>query len=496
MNLSKINLNKILIFLILFIIFVNPVESKTAVEWNNEGVKYYNLGEYEKAIDAFDNGIDKLYASTEKNKNIIYNHKGWALLRLGKYNEAIEVFDTLIAIKGINVYKKEGWYGKGYIYYKLGEYEKAIEALDRAIALDEKFEDPWNQKGWSYYKLGEYNKAIGAFDKAIDLNSRNKGSWNGKGLSYYNLDKYDKAIEAFKRAIALDGKFEAALYFKGQAHYESGDYKYSLITFNKLIDINPDYRKVKSKKEDAEIKYGNQVAQQISITRQIINDERAQNLDVSQALSVLSRSESAHENKDYLHAEELYLKARVFALDVDQDGITNNEDIVPSIHNDKLYAGGTLGFILIIILLKSRSKKKRGKKEEFRRQIAEIKTNQMFREGVSGAILKDLTESVNNSNFNLAEILIVKAKNAIEEENPFFIEIDSISNKIPKRKEKYFKETNELIVKSLDELKEGKYDGANSFAQQLKETYKKENEKAIYENEKDALIREMQEGFI
>ncbi len=56
---------------------------------------------------------------------------------LGEYDKAIEAFNKAIAIDPNN---KEAWFGKGEAFDKFGEYDKAIEAYDRAITIDPNYE--------------------------------------------------------------------------------------------------------------------------------------------------------------------------------------------------------------------------------------------------------------------------------------------------------------------------------------------------------------------
>lgn len=128
---ERFNKWKFYIFIIFFISFINPAfapySSQTVLEWVEKGNAFEQLGEHNKAIEAYDKAI------------------------------------------AINPNFKYAWYNKGNALTKLGEYDKAIEAYDRAIAIDPYYRDAWNNKGIALMYLGKDDKAIEAFDKIIAL---------------------------------------------------------------------------------------------------------------------------------------------------------------------------------------------------------------------------------------------------------------------------------------------------------------------------------------
>ncbi len=155
-TLSKWKVFAIVIFLV---VFINPASSQSADDWLFEGHALYNLGEFEKAIEAYDRAIaiDPNFKDAWLNKGVVHS-------TLGEYQKAIEAFN-----KGISIDPnyKEAWLGKGIVLNSLGRYDEANEAFDKTIAIDPSLESVWAYKGISLYGMGRYKDAVEALDKSI-----------------------------------------------------------------------------------------------------------------------------------------------------------------------------------------------------------------------------------------------------------------------------------------------------------------------------------------
>merc|ERR1711991_325923 len=109
-------------------------ELKFAQTYNNLGIVYKSLGEYEKAITYFDKDLqitkDKL-GENHVDVAASYNNLGNVYKSLGEYQKAITYYD-----KALQKYKDQlgenhvdvamSYNNLGIVYKSLGEYEKAI----------------------------------------------------------------------------------------------------------------------------------------------------------------------------------------------------------------------------------------------------------------------------------------------------------------------------------------------------------------------------------
>lgn len=96
-----------------------------------KGAYFYNIGEYEKALQQFNNCIKKDYTFLDA-----HMEKGRILYKQAKYKEAIEVYD--LAIKVSNTFA-DAHFWKGKCQEALGQKEEARISYQRAYAFDKTF---------------------------------------------------------------------------------------------------------------------------------------------------------------------------------------------------------------------------------------------------------------------------------------------------------------------------------------------------------------------
>ena len=165
--------------------------------WMNKGVVLFDLGEYDEAIEAFDEAIS---IWPDRDSSQAWSSKGVVLNSIGKYEEAIEAFDEAIKLDSKN---GNAWNNKGNSLFSLGKYDQAIEAIDKAINIDPEYAVAWANKGDSFYLPGKYEKAIEAYDEAIKLDPKNAITWSNKGYLLHSQGNYDEARTAFNKSKEL-----------------------------------------------------------------------------------------------------------------------------------------------------------------------------------------------------------------------------------------------------------------------------------------------------
>jgi ABC-2 type transport system ATP-binding protein len=104
------------------------MSSKNLDKWLAKGLKFFDLGEYEKAIKFFDKVI----------KNNPTNQEAWAdkgatLINLGDCKEAINCLTKALELNPKNPL---AWYNKGMALNDCGRYEEAVECFNKVLSLD------------------------------------------------------------------------------------------------------------------------------------------------------------------------------------------------------------------------------------------------------------------------------------------------------------------------------------------------------------------------
>jgi tetratricopeptide (TPR) repeat protein len=164
--------------------------------WFENGEKYANSGQFEKAISAYDAAIE-----LDQQFSAAWNKKGIALHNLGRFEEAGLAFDKALELDpkcwhkekqleildyyiikscnnaiAINPNDASSWWLEGKHLNYLSRYEEAIEACQTSLNIDPQAE-AWYHKGKAFFGLGKYEQAIKDFEKAIEINPQNVALW-------------------------------------------------------------------------------------------------------------------------------------------------------------------------------------------------------------------------------------------------------------------------------------------------------------------------------
>ena len=211
-----------------------PANTKTANEWNSEGIRLANKRDYgsiEKALEAFDNAleIDPQYAEA------CYN-KGLALNQLERHEEAIECYDKAVEI---NPQFVEAWDRKGDDLVDLRRYEEAIECYTKVLEIDPQDAMAWRNKGYVLRILGRNKEAIECCDKALEIFPQFSLAWNTKGSALNQLGRYEEAIECYNNALEIDPKNYDAWVRKGDTFVDLERYEEAIECYYIATEIDP-----------------------------------------------------------------------------------------------------------------------------------------------------------------------------------------------------------------------------------------------------------------
>ena len=106
-----------------------------------------------------------------------YNNRGDAYTEKGDYDRAVQDFDQSIKLNPTNA---KPFNNSGVAYLKKGEYDLAIKNLDEAIRLNPNYAKAFVNRAETYQKKTEYDRATRDYDEAIRLEPNLKAAWNGR----------------------------------------------------------------------------------------------------------------------------------------------------------------------------------------------------------------------------------------------------------------------------------------------------------------------------
>lgn len=205
----------------------NGQNEATADAYNNIGVVYDDLGEYDKALEYYNKALEiskEVLGENHRDTAASYNNIGVVYGKLGDSDKALEYFIKALEIRkevlGENHSDTASSYGNiGIVYWNLGDYDKALEYHNKALeitkeVLGEKHRytaSSYNNIGNVYDDLGDYDKALEFHNKALEIQKDVLGEKHpDTAMSYLNigsvygiLGDYDKALENQNKALEI-----------------------------------------------------------------------------------------------------------------------------------------------------------------------------------------------------------------------------------------------------------------------------------------------------
>jgi len=248
----------------------------------NAGYDYYLKGEYDKAIEEFNESLD--YNPEFEKARQFLSRSYYQLGQMDEYREERKkATESKVSGEEENA---EEHYKLGYEFYSLKDYTVAVEELKKALdiksdypqaryllaecyfqqkeymlaqveyervvtdsEINEYTDDALWGSGWCYYLLEEYEEAAKRFSKLLNdfpdsdlaLQARHR-----LGKSYFMGNNYPETIKIYREFLEKYSEYqgkeiEEVYYLLGQAYFRSGKYKEAEEVFNNLLFFFPGF---------------------------------------------------------------------------------------------------------------------------------------------------------------------------------------------------------------------------------------------------------------
>jgi tetratricopeptide (TPR) repeat protein len=227
------------------------LEASDAAKLTEQGNACFNAGNFEGAIEAYNQAILK-----DATFGVPYSNLALTYLTRGQFAEAILLYQKSIELLSSDQDRAIAWNGLGNAYRCINDYTNAVAAYQRAAELDpetggirDQADDfqteaqpqnaqAWNERGEVFFKVGSFEKASEAFNKAIELEPES-------GLLYGNLagtlaaqGMYQEAALLYQKSIDLlkDDKDKAAAWNRlGNVYRKLNDYNSAIEAYQKAV---------------------------------------------------------------------------------------------------------------------------------------------------------------------------------------------------------------------------------------------------------------------
>ena len=241
------------------------VKNRTKEEWLDEGNRLYNIGQFQDALQAFENAIqiDPTFADAYEGKTSAlcalgryqealnsvetalkldpsyaasYNDKGDILYEFKSYTDALGYYEHALQLEPDNL---EAYLGRATTLCSLGRYQEALAAYDRAIYLDPNVAVAYDGKAWALRQLKLYPESLAFSEKALQLEPDNALFHMGKGRGLFRLGNYEESLAAYNQAIQRDPTIAQIYDYKADTLYHMRSFNDALHTYEYAIQLDP-----------------------------------------------------------------------------------------------------------------------------------------------------------------------------------------------------------------------------------------------------------------
>jgi tetratricopeptide (TPR) repeat protein len=246
-----------------------PDEGEKAFYYNNLGYIKCNQGDYKKAIEYYEKGLEILQKILRPNHPDLatsYNNIGKVYHNMGEYSKALSFYEKALEIDQKTLPPNHpdlatSYNNIGAVYCNMGEYSKALSFYEKALEIDQKtlpsnhpsLATSYNNIGLVYNNMGEYPKALSFYEKALEIYQKTlppnhpslATSYNNIGLVYNNMGEYPKALSyyektrtIFEKTLPPNHPSLATSYNNiGEVYKNMGEYSKTLSFYEKALEI-------------------------------------------------------------------------------------------------------------------------------------------------------------------------------------------------------------------------------------------------------------------
>lgn len=200
--------------------------------WFNLGQAWFNLEEFEKAVEAYDFAL-----TISESDGIARLQKAHALFQSGRFMESANAYqeymdydernDYLLVFQG-EAYEKAGFYDEALVCYS-DAYEKNNENFEACTGL-----------AICNMEKKEFQKSLSWFDKALKLNEEDPELWVYIAELMILMELKEEAYVSYLRSLTLKKDQPDVLAAMGNISFDMGEYEKALDLYKIAFSIDPE----------------------------------------------------------------------------------------------------------------------------------------------------------------------------------------------------------------------------------------------------------------
>ncbi len=179
----------------------------------NLGVGYFELGNYDQAIEAYTAAI-----AGAPDMVAAYVNRARAFERLGRPNEAAADYSKAI---DLDMRAADAWLGRGVLMLRHGRTDQAIKDFSEAVRVAPHWSAARYNLGIAYLQTGAFADAAGQFSDVIQNDPGDATAWVNRGRARAGMGDPQAAAD-FDQAIELDPESGSVWFARGKYLDEQG----------------------------------------------------------------------------------------------------------------------------------------------------------------------------------------------------------------------------------------------------------------------------------
>lgn len=200
------------------------------LEYRQKGITLMENGDYEEALEEFQNALDLSLGEIGATEMDICFYKAESLYRLGDTQGAMDVYSSIIAFNE----NAKAYFLRGNLYYSQNDEEHALKDYAAAIENDSKDYDLYIGVYEALTAHGKDKEAQGYLNQALELGGNRAYDKMQKGRINFLLGEQKTAISLLEEAIK--GKEKKAYYYLAEIYSLMGDAENSEKTMLSYIE--------------------------------------------------------------------------------------------------------------------------------------------------------------------------------------------------------------------------------------------------------------------
>jgi tetratricopeptide (TPR) repeat protein len=224
-----------------------PLPPQNADFYAQEGDKYLNEGNYNKAVESYANALKKDPKSVETHRKLAESYS-----KLGNNDLALQEFTNILQIDPNYIL---AYNYRGFLYSNQSKWNEAIQEFESALKIEPNNIYALAHLGLAYKMVSRIEDAKSVLQKASELDPNlddpeSRNVHNYLGLVYKDEEKYEDAIAEYSKTLEHFPDDTKALNRIGEIHEAQGKYYEATTEYEKTLKLSPQDSYAKSRLEE------------------------------------------------------------------------------------------------------------------------------------------------------------------------------------------------------------------------------------------------------